>query len=112
MKIKIDQASFLAAISDCATVADVKSAFPWGSCVVLDACGGSLTCRASNSLQSVARTVKGVDGLKMGAVMVNAKDIAQRVAALDAGPVHVEELTECDQCRRGPTRFGRCETRR
>ncbi len=109
MKIKISQADLLAALESCATVADSKSPFPWGSCVIIEAetKARALTCRASNSVQAVKRSLVIGTGsiVKPGSVMVNAKDMLQRVGALDAGDVTIEELPGSVRISQGGARY-------
>lgn len=109
MKIKVDQASLLSALEACATVADAKSAHVWGSCVIVETSDATrtVTCRADTGLQAVARTLRSdvATIVKAGIVMVNAKDAAQRVAALDAGEVTIEELPGSVKISQGGTRY-------
>lgn len=107
MKIRIDHVTLLSALNDCDTVAEIKSPYLWGSCVIIEAGGQGLRLRAGNGLQNVARNTptEGVTVVKPGGVMVTASDIVKRIAALDPGEVTIEELPGSVRISQASTKF-------
>lgn len=90
MKFTIERDEFLAALNTCKPAADKRSTMPILSCALIKATAPSVTVTATD-LSMIARSTKIAEVEASGALAVNLFDLLERVKAMPAGLLSIEE---------------------
>lgn len=89
MKLTIDRAVLLSAVSKVAGAASAKSTLPILACVLLTCDGAKLTVSATDTFIGIVHTVP-LLGADRGAIAVPAKQFVESVKVMPAGDIDVE----------------------